>query len=177
MTFDEFLIEKYGTTNATDLMNKLGIKFQSDKYIWQGHPYDDYKEAMAVASGYEGGELAVPEEHVFMSTTPSIDGYEIEQTLGLVSADCAYGMNVFRDLFAGIRDFVGGRSGAVENVLRDAKNEVMFEMSRQAKSKGGNAIVGIDFDFNELDGGGKSGMLLVSGTGTAVKVKDFTRKD
>ena len=110
----------------------------------------------------------------FFCTTPTVEGRAAEEVFGLVSADCVYGMNIFRDIFALVRDLVGGRSLASEKVLRDAKITVQHEMTKQAIAMGANAIVGVDFDFNEISGGGKSGMLLVSGTGTAVKLKELT---
>ena len=92
-------------------------------------------------------------------------------------ADCAYGMNVFRAIFSAMRDLLGGRPKAVEKVIRDAKIAAQQEMSEQALAKGANAIVAVAFDFNELDGGGKHGMLFVGGTGTAVKLKAESNSD
>lgn len=76
-------------------------------------------------------------------------------------------MNVFRDLFAGIRDVVGGRSGATQNVLRDAKEAALTEIRRQAFDLGADAVVAIDLDYTEFSGGGKS-MLVCIASGTAV---------
>ena len=171
--FDSIMQEHFGTTALNALMPRLEVTYDNGVYIHKGHRFDDCKEALLYSAKESGLLVEIePEPEFFFCTTPSVEGREAEAVLGLVSADCAYGMNVFRDIFASFRDLVGGRSQAVEKVLKDAKTAVQQEMSEQAKSMGANAIVGVDFDFNELDGGGKNGMLLVSGTGTAVKLKD-----
>lgn len=161
-----------GTTN--DAVGKFDIKWKDDTYFYKGVAYEKLPDALEAVyndnASQEGNALAT--ESILQVTSPDIQGKEIEKVLGLVSADCAYGMNIFRDVFASFRDLVGGRSVAVEKVLKEAKQTVQREMSEQAHALGANAIISIDFDFNELDGGGKNGMLLVSGTGTAVKLKD-----
>lgn len=106
---------------------------------------------------------------VLLSTTHSVPGREISGVLDIVSAECAYGMNVFKDLFANITDVVGGRSGSTQGVLRDARNTVMTELRNEANNLGANAVVGVDFSYNEFSGSGKS-MLFVVATGTAVKL-------
>jgi len=168
--FDDIMQAAFGTTVINVLMSKLDVKYESWNYWYKNEKYSDAKEALLVAA-FDQNLINMPEPFFFCSTQ-QINGREIEAVLGLVSADCAYGMNIFRDIFAGLRDLVGGRSTAVEKVLKDAKTAVQHEMSVQARELGANAIVAVDFDFNELDGGGKNGMLLVSGTGTAVKLKD-----
>lgn len=107
---------------------------------------------------------------MFVVTTPTVPGHEIDMTLDIVSSECAYGMNLFKDFFAGITDVVGGRSGSTQSVLADARQKVLDEMRTQAYAIGADAIVGIRFDFNEFSGAGKS-MLFVAGTGTAVKLR------
>lgn len=165
--FNQIMQDKFGTTSPKDLMDKLGVSFKNDLYWWQGKASKSYEETMlkAAAAIKDDDE---PQLEFFFCTTPNIAGREIKSVLGLVSADCAYGMNLFRDMFASFRDLVGGRSAAVEKVLKDAKRTVQYEMSEQAKEMGADAIVSVDFDFNELDGGAKNGMLVVSGIGTAV---------
>jgi len=105
---------------------------------------------------------------MIITTTPSIEGRSISEYLGVVTGEAIMGANIFRDLFAGIRDIVGGRSGAYEKELRKAR-EVAFEELEEAAGKlGANAIVGVDIDYEIL--GEKSGMLMVSVSGTAVRV-------
>lgn len=120
----------------------------------------------------------VPPEHVppaiaaslvELSTTPILPGRSIKRSLGLVCSECMYGMNIFKDLIAGVTDVIGGRSGLAQNVLRDARAQVLAEMRLQAHAAGAQGIVGIQLTFNEFSGGGKA-MLFVAGTGTAVEV-------
>jgi uncharacterized protein YbjQ (UPF0145 family) len=101
-------------------------------------------------------------------TTPNLEGQRITKYLGLVSGDAILGANIFRDLFAGIRDIVGGRSAAYEKELRQAKRIALVEMMDEATELGGNAVVGVDLDYETIEMGGGGGMLMVSATGTAV---------
>ena len=105
---------------------------------------------------------------VLVTTTHSIEGRRIVAYKGLVSGDAILGANMFRDFFAGIRDILGGRSGAYEKVLRKAKGEAVNDMMEQAREVGANAVVGVDLDYETIqiqDGGS---MLMVSASGTAV---------
>lgn len=102
------------------------------------------------------------------STTPNIAEREIRQTLGVVAGEAIIGANIFRDLLAGITDIIGGRSGTYERGLREARDIAMSEMCAQAAQMGGDAVVGIDLDYETL--GAENGMLMVSATGTAVKL-------
>lgn len=101
-------------------------------------------------------------------TTPSIEGKKIIKYLGLVSGEAILGANIFKDFFAGIRDIVGGRSAAYEQELVKAKNIAVAEMTEQARALGGNAVVGVDLDYETLQTGQSGGMLMVSANGTAV---------
>lgn len=101
-------------------------------------------------------------------TTPSIEGEQITEYHGLVTGEAILGANVFRDIFASIRDIVGGRSAAYEEELRKAKDIAIEEMIQQAQSLGANAVVGVDLDYETI-GGGSGNMLMVSASGTAVK--------
>jgi len=105
-------------------------------------------------------------EEMLLTTTSVIDGKQIVRYHGLVSGEAILGANIFRDLFAGIRDIVGGRSAAYEKELRRAKDLAIQEMTEQAQSMGANAIVGIDLDYETVGQGGS--MLMVSANGTAV---------
>jgi uncharacterized protein YbjQ (UPF0145 family) len=106
---------------------------------------------------------------VLISTTGVLDGIRITKYLGLVSGEAILGANIFRDLFAGIRDIVGGRSAAYERELRRAKDLAIQEMLKQAEGMGANAVIGVDLDYETIEASGS--MLMVSASGTAVVVE------
>lgn len=105
---------------------------------------------------------------MILSTTPSLEGMPIRNYIGVVTGETIIGANFIKDLFASVRDFIGGRSGAYEDVLREAKDTALAEMQQRAMQLGANAIVGIDLDY-ETVGQGNS-MLMVTCSGTAVIV-------
>ncbi|NIN67259.1 MAG: heavy metal-binding domain-containing protein [Anaerolineae bacterium] len=109
---------------------------------------------------------------MIVSTTPNIEGKKITKYLGLVSGEAILGANIFKDLFAGIRDIVGGRSAEYEEELRQAKLIAMREMEEQARALGGNAVVGVDLDYETIGIGSGGNMLMVSASGTAVLYED-----
>ena len=104
---------------------------------------------------------------MILTTTPSIEGKTIREYLGIVTGEAIVGANIFKDFFAGIRDIVGGRSGAYEQELQKAREIALSEMEEVALQKGGTAVVGIDLDYEVVGQGGS--MLMVSASGTAVK--------
>lgn len=104
------------------------------------------------------------------TTTPNIEGKRITKYYGIVSGETIIGANLFRDLFASVRDIVGGRSSSYEEVLREAKNTALREMEENAMRLGANAVIGVDLDFETV--GGNSSMLMVTASGTAVFVQD-----
>lgn len=106
---------------------------------------------------------------MLVTTTPLIEGKRIIHYYGIVSGETIIGANVFRDFLAGIRDFVGGRSGAYEEVLRQAKETAIREMQDQAVRLGANAVIGVDLDYETV--GGSGSMLMVTATGTAVVIE------
>ena len=106
---------------------------------------------------------------MLVTTTPIIEGKRIIHYYGIVSGETIIGANVFRDFLAGIRDFVGGRSGAYEEVLRQAKETAIKEMEEQAARLGANAVIGVDLDYETV--GGSGSMLMVTATGTAVEIE------
>jgi uncharacterized protein YbjQ (UPF0145 family) len=107
---------------------------------------------------------------MIVTTTPTIEGRRITEYLGIVGGDAILGANIFKDLFAGIRDIVGGRSAAYERELRKAKDIALQEMMEHAETLGADAIVGMDLDYETVQVGGSGGMLMVSANGTAVKL-------
>lgn len=106
---------------------------------------------------------------MLMTTTPILQNRDIDQYLGVVSSEVILGANVIRDIFAGFRDFFGGRSNAYEEVLVEAKKQAMDELQRRASQLGADAVIGIDLDFQTV--GDRGGMLMVAVSGTAVKLK------
>lgn len=102
-------------------------------------------------------------------TTPTVEGKRITKYLGIVSGEAILGANIFKDFFAGIRDIVGGRAAAYEGELRKAKNIAVREMNEQASALGGNAVVGVDLDYETI--GAHGSMLMVSASGTAVVIE------
>lgn len=105
---------------------------------------------------------------VIVTTTPTIEGHPIQQYCGIVTGEVIVGANLFRDLFANIRDIVGGRSGSYERILADARKQAIEEVQAEAAALGGNAVVGIDLDYEVI--GANGSMLMVSASGTAVKI-------
>jgi uncharacterized protein YbjQ (UPF0145 family) len=106
---------------------------------------------------------------MLITTTNTLEGKKITEYLGLVSGEAILGANIFKDFFAGIRDIVGGRSAAYEVELRKAKDIAITEMTAAARDAGGNAVIGVDIDYESIQMGQGGGMLMVSASGTAVK--------
>lgn len=104
-----------------------------------------------------------------MSTTPTLEGRRITRYCGVVAGEAIMGANVFKDLFANIRDIVGGRSGTYERELQRAREIALAELAERAQALGANAVVGIDLDYEVL--GANNSMLMVSASGTAVVVE------
>ena len=113
--------------------------------------------------------LTFNRNNMLTTTTPNIEGKRIIKYFGIVSGETIIGANLFRDLFASVRDIVGGRSSSYEEVLREAKNTALHEMEENAMRLGANAVVGIDLDFETVEG--NSSMLMVTASGTAVFVE------
>lgn len=106
---------------------------------------------------------------MIMTTTNSIEGKTIRDYCGVVTGEAIVGANIFRDFFAGIRDIVGGRSAAYEKELQKAREIALDEMADAARRRGGDAVVGIDLDYEVVGKGGS--MLMVTASGTAVRVR------
>jgi uncharacterized protein YbjQ (UPF0145 family) len=99
-------------------------------------------------------------------TTNSIEGRRIKDYKGLVAGEAILGANLFRDLFASVRDIVGGRSGSYERVLHDARQTAIAELTDKAAKLGANAVIGVDIDYETV--GTNGSMLMVTAAGTAV---------
>ncbi len=105
---------------------------------------------------------------IIVTTTPTIEGRPIQDYLGIVTGEVIVGANIFRDLFANIRDIVGGRSGSYERILAEAREQAIQELQAECATRGGNAVVGVDLDYEVI--GDTGSMLMVSASGTAVRV-------
>ena len=105
---------------------------------------------------------------MIITTTPSIENRPIRDYLGIVTGEVIVGANIFKDMFANIRDIVGGRAGAYESTLRDARQQAFAELEDEARRRGADAVIGIDIDYEVVGQGGS--MLMVSVSGTAVKL-------
>jgi uncharacterized protein YbjQ (UPF0145 family) len=102
-------------------------------------------------------------------TTETAPNLNITKRIEIVTAECAFGMNIFKDLFAGVRDFVGGRSEAVQKTMRDSRKTVLYELKKEACEVGANAVVGVDLDYVELSNAGSMVMLVASGTAVVIE--------
>lgn len=105
---------------------------------------------------------------MLMTTTPSIEGKSITRYCGVVAGEAILGANLFKDLFAGIRDLVGGRSATYERELQKAREIALQELQDRAREMGANAVLGIDLDYEVI--GQNGSMLMVSASGTAVVI-------
>jgi len=105
---------------------------------------------------------------VIITTTPTVEGRSIAEYRGIVTGEAILGANIFKDLFAGIRDIVGGRSGAYEEELRKARTIALEELVVAAQQLGADAVVGVDLDYETVGQGGS--MLMVTASGTAVRL-------
>ena len=104
-----------------------------------------------------------------MLTTETVPNLNITKRIEIVTAECAFGMNIFKDLFAGVRDIVGGRSEAVQKTMRDSRKTVLYELKKEAYEVGANAVVGVDLDYVELSSAGSMVMLVASGTAVIIE--------
>jgi len=103
---------------------------------------------------------------MIITTTPTIEGKPIQQYFGVVAGEAIMGANIVRDMLAGLTDIIGGRSGAYEEKLAQARQVAMQEMGEMARRMGANAVVGVDVDYEVI----RDGMLMVATSGTAVRI-------
>ena len=107
---------------------------------------------------------------MLITTTHTVQGAEVAEYFGVVSGEAIRGANIFKDLFAGIRDIVGGRSAAYEEELRKARDTAIDEMAMEAEAAGANAVLGVDVDYETIQISRGGNMLMVSASGTAVRL-------
>jgi uncharacterized protein YbjQ (UPF0145 family) len=123
-------------------------------------------EARRVADATKTAEI----DGIMLTTEAYPQGLTITRRIEVVTAECAFGMNIFKDLFAGVRDIVGGRSEAVQKTMRDSRRVALYELKKEAHAVGANAVIGVDLDYVELSAAGS--MVLLVASGTAVKIED-----
>jgi len=108
-------------------------------------------------------------KQILLTTETAPVGLNVTERLEIITAECVFGMNLFRDMFASVRDIFGGRSSATQKVLRDSRRVCLTELRREALIAGANAVIGVDLDYSEISGDNKS-MLLVVASGTACRI-------
>ena len=116
-----------------------------------------------------GGNERVAEIEAIILTTETAPNLNITKRIEIVTAECAFGMNMFKDLFAGVRNIVGGRSEAVQKTMRDSRRTALYELKKEAHAVGANAVVAVDLDYVELSAAGSMVMLVASGTAVVIE--------
>jgi uncharacterized protein YbjQ (UPF0145 family) len=117
-------------------------------------------------------ELLVRIANIQVTTTPQLEGYRVTKTLDIITAEYVGGINLFRDFLGGITDLIGGRSSSIQNELKKARETCLANLKIEAHHLGANAVIGVDLDYSEISGGGKSMLFLVA-SGTAVLVENI----
>ncbi|MEQ8666456.1 MAG: heavy metal-binding domain-containing protein [Rhodospirillales bacterium] len=141
----------------------FGLFGKSEEKIKELIENKQYDELPTEVIDEIAGDIIVTTEH-------SMADYTVTARHGVITAECVFGMNLFRDFFAGITDILGGRSSSAQKVLRDLRHTCLTELRREALIKGANAVVAVDLDYSEISGDGKS-MLFMVASGTAVTVE------
>tara|TARA_R110002126_G_scaffold44282_1_gene126393 strand:+ start:3645 stop:4127 length:483 start_codon:yes stop_codon:yes gene_type:complete len=147
--------------------------------FWEGSDFGNCLECADQTSNQRADEEHTAERELaqqeigsmLVTTAHTLQGIEVTKYLGFVSTECAYGMNMFKDMFANVRNLVGGRSAAVEDTMRDSRETVLLGLKREAYAKGANAVIAVDLDYTQLGAGGNM-MVLVTASGTAVVIED-----
>jgi len=171
--FDMFYYGKYLTQISESVANtieKAKDIHLTRKYGVNGskakQDYDKQKIQNAITS-----KLNKVEAKDVLLTTETVPNLKITKRIDIITSECVYGMNIFKDIFASFSDTFGGRSNSIQNTLRDARKTALTELRKEAVSVGANAVIGIDLDYSEISGGGKAGMLFIVASGTAVIVE------
>lgn len=156
--------------NCPECGNKVGLFDDYDGGVCKACYY---AAANAKAQGVydEQNQRDANIQAILLTTETYPKGLKITQRIEVVTAECAFGMNIFKDLFAGVRNIVGGRSEAVQRTLRDTRRAALYELKKEAFEVGANAVVGVDLDYVELAATGSTMVLLVA-SGTAVRVEE-----
>jgi len=173
---NEFEVYSYGklitlvNDDAAKTIEKAKHIYLSRKY---GLPNSSLRDqhSKAEQDKQESLRLANLKQSEVLLTTESAPNFKIVRRIDIITAECAYGMNIFKDIFASLSDTFGGRNKSIQNTLRDARTTALTELRKEAYSIGANAVIGIDLDYSEISGGGKAGMLFIVASGTAVIIE------
>jgi len=163
--------EKIQNDQSAIYIDKEGIPYKS-KDVWNANKEAKEKRKKVeekdelLRSGLSKKEI----DSIILTTENNPQDLLVEKRIEIITAECVFGMNLFRDIFAEVRDIVGGRSSATQKVLRDARKKCLRELKIEAYSVGADAVIGVDLDYSEFSGGRKSMLFLVA-SGTAVKLK------
>jgi len=114
--------------------------------------------------------------NIILTTAPYLAGYEVVENIDIISAECAFGINLFKDLFTKMSDIFGGRSETIQKTLRDARKTCLNELRKEAFYLGADAVIAVKLDYNEFSGNNKS-MLFLAASGTAVKIRKAEKKE
>ena len=163
--------EKIQDDQSAIYIDKEGIPYKS-KDVWNANKEAKEKRKKVeekdelLRSGLSKKEI----DNIILTTEHNPQDLLVEKRIEIITAECVFGMNLFRDIFAEVRNIVGGRSSASQKVLRDARKKCLRELKIEAYSVGADAVIGVDLDYSEFSGGRKSMLFLVA-SGTAVKLK------
>lgn len=160
-------IEKPDTENVakiTEEEKEEALRKKSELRIASAKEQRDYSKLSV-------SEINIVASEIILTTSVFVANRDIENEIEVISAECVYGMHIFKDVFAGLRDIFGGRSAAMQNTLRDARRTALAELRREALFVGADAVIGVDLDYQEITGGGKNGMIMLVASGTAVSLK------
>ena len=157
--------------NAAKSIEKAKHIYLSRKYGLPNSSLRDHHSKVE-QDKLESLRLANLKQSEVLLTTESAPNLKIVRRIDIVTAECVYGMNIFKDIFASLSDTFGGRNKSIQNTLRDARTTALTELRKEAYSLGANAVIGIDLDYSEISGGGKSGMLFIVASGTAVIIEN-----
>jgi uncharacterized protein YbjQ (UPF0145 family) len=167
--------------NLTPVHRDMGIGFDGDNYTYLDLKFSSIADAVAHYRKEKESPKESPKESskesaeklssIILTTVSSLSNSPKYQELEIITAECVYGMNLFRDVFASFSDIFGGRSGASQKVLRDLRKTCLEELRNEAYEIGADAVIGVDLDYSEFSGEGKSMLFLVA-SGTAVKFLD-----
>lgn len=149
--------------NQTRLADEARLAADRDRQVQEAVRTGNWRR-------FSASEMDYLLDGITLTTGPDVPNHQIQRVIEVVSAECAFGMNVLSDFFTGVSDVVGGRSGTVQNSLRDARKTVLRELKKEALTVGANAVIGVDLDYSEFTGKGKN-MLFTVATGTAVVCK------
>ena len=152
----------------TDLNNEYEAELEKQKKL---HANLEVQKQQKITEEIEKQEERNEEIEAVLLTTETVPNLNIVKRVEVISAEVAYGMNIFKDLFATVRDIVGGRSKAVQKTMRDARRTALYELKKEAHSVGANAVVAVDLDYVELSGGAGAAMVMLVATGTAVVIE------